>query len=257
MRHVKVLVFLAATALCFQSALAGPVVYDIVDGLYANKPSSDANIVQTGQDNWWYYDHATGGFGSGGPLSAARMTPSNYSLITVGGDGVGESYGYGPMANSRGLIKNGTWGTTYPALLSGSTQGDCIYLVDENFHMMVIEFRAPVAGTYDANFEIAGRLNSDPDMEYHLFKRVGGVSTELVYDRVGTATTSTDPNVLAASGIALDANDSLFIYATPIDSDGYDGSGIRGSITLIPEPASVAALLGVGGIATLLRRRRT
>ena len=114
------------------------VVYDVVHGLYLNKPATgdevagiaNGPVVQTGVENWWYWSHDVWAGGHQGPLTAAQMDPANYSIYALGTDGVGEPYGMGSLLNSRGHIKNGTWDPF--GLSTGLTEGTALYVTPEN-----------------------------------------------------------------------------------------------------------------------------
>jgi len=258
-------------------------IYDIVHGLYLNKPTVDSGsgtpgtgtIVQTGKDGWWYYtDPVGGGSGVKGAMTAAQMNPANYVLWTAGKDGVGDAYGFGTVsgAGGRPWVVNGTWdnGSGLPTQLTGAAEGTALNVNTENFNQIVMEWRAPSGGSHpltDVAFQFDAITGSD--MEWHIFKRVSGVSTELAYSAVLGAgadsagvpppvplvATATTPVLLTALGLNLSPGDSIFLYGRVMDHDGGDGTGIRGTINYIPEPT--AAMLLLAGAAFFgVRRRR-
>jgi hypothetical protein len=258
---------LAVSVVLGASAPAQTVSYDVVDGLYANRPigGTGGPETQLGADHWWYKYDPTVRFGQQGSLIV--RDPNTFLLMELGRDGTTGPYGWaanvGPSINNRPVFRNGD--VAARGQKSGTTQGDGVWGNAENGAQLALEWKAPADGTADVSYGLVGRNDVETDIEWHLATWVGNVWTDLGFVLVTQAHTPASPASLAATGLGLSAGDSIYLYGQIADHDAYDGTVFYGGIEFTPTPAefvpepgaAVLALLAVLGLTALLRRRMT
>lgn len=272
MRHLALRLAVGAVVLAFAGVTSGdPVLYDVVDGLFANIPAGATGgpATQTGVDNWWFKYEPAVRFGQQG--SPIVRDPNTFLLMELGSDGSARPYGWagniGSAVNDRAVFRNGS--TTNRLVLSGTSQGDGVWGNAENNAQIALEWKAPSDGIADASYELIGRDHAETDIEWHLATWDGTTWNDLDFMLVTQAHTPSSPAVLEALGLNLAAGDSIYLYGQIADHDAFDGTVITGGITFtpasaeaVPEPASVTlawiGALGLGAWMTLpARRRRT
>jgi len=205
--------------------------YDITDGFYANRPTVVGATTQIGVDNWWYYKSLWVGGNKGDSFTA---NPNGFVVMT---EGKTNPYGWWVPPN-RPYMYNGTVsGTGHATILSGSAQGGGVYVDAANTTMLAFEWRAPVECVVDVSFEFIGRNDYSSDLEFHLgywegttWTKIGSPSwVKVTRDHVVGSEAA-----LSATGIHMDAGDSIVLCVNCYDEDAYDGGLIMGGIDFDP-----------------------
>lgn len=262
----KWLAAIAAVAVLLGSPVPGNATYfDVVDGLYANRPlgGTGGPEAQLGVDNWWYKYDPTVRFGQQG--SPIVRDPTTFLLMELGSDGTSRPYGWaadkGSAINDRAVFRKGDVDDRGPK--GGTTQGNGVWGNAENSAQIALEWKAPAGGAADVSYSLVGRDNAETDIEWHLATWVGSTWTDLDYVLVTQLDTPASPASLSAAGLPLAAGDSIYLYGQIADHDAYDGTVFYGGIDFtptpaefVPEPGSAGlALVAMLGLAVLLRRR--
>ncbi|MFT5124083.1 MAG: hypothetical protein ACI9TH_004905 [Kiritimatiellia bacterium] len=225
------------------NAFAEVTVYDLVDGLTTNRPvgATGGAAVQSGYAGWWFkYEPLTpwGGLANG-PIA---RNPSDFLLLDLGRDGSTGSYGWaanaGSAINDRGVVRNGNWPNR--GQQNGESPGDALFANAENNAQLVIEWQAPVSGMAAVAFEFNGADHAEADLQWHIGTWDGASWIDHGFVVVRQTDTPAQPAQLTVNNLPVSAGDSIYLYGHVYDHDAFDGTLIRGGISLSTEPTDLA-----------------
>ncbi len=210
--------------------------FDITSGFYANRSPVNGVTTQIGADNWWYHK---AGWTTGNKGNSFSTNPSRFVLLTDGRSGTSGAYGWWVPPNRPYLYNGKVDATGHAGIQSGTSMGTGVYVDAANGTMLALEWKAPIACIVDASYTFIGRNHSSSDLEFHL-----GFSSGTNWVKLGSPSwvLVTEDNVvgsertLSASGIRLNAGESIILCVNCYDLDDYDGALITGGITFNPLP---------------------
>lgn len=219
-------------------------------------------------------------------LAAATLAAGSANAAILAGQTIGLDFGdVAPTNNFNGISSTGTSGDLV-ILADGSTttgvtinvttnNGNSFFNGDTGDSLTGLSSDYDVSNVTDWMGDIGGGARSitltfsglDSNLSYNLEGVIGGFSGNTATDGTamtigGTAlsfapdTASSDPRIVNFSGVTVDSGTSTTDGTLTITIDDATVPVISAlTITAVPEPSSTA-LLGLGGLALIMRRRK-
>ncbi len=225
--------------------------------------------TQGGDDGFWYRWDNSGNprinwweVGAASALTLNAGGPTAYPLLGyAANDTRGYEHGwvYQASTGAPGYVGNITYDESDANLQAGEVNLQYTNTSQDGGYPPIVEWKATSAGEYNTDFTLR-EIGTAAIWQAHLLTWDASASTwgnQKYHIQLGTGSQAMSFD----SAVSLDAGDSIVLYLTAVDTDDAGGGGgggrpyLSGGVNVIPEPATFG-LLGLAGVAMLLRRRR-
>jgi hypothetical protein len=188
------------------------------------------------------YSSAPGDFFSFGGANHSndflRISGNSNSIGALQGWGFPDTSSYVPA-----VVVNTLDGPTSGILSIAPIDASQILMHGGSVGSAVLRFTATMAGTYS----VVGDWES---------LQFGSTINKILRNGESLFSNTADVSTFSLSDISMNVNDTIdFVVDSGLDGIGGDSTGLRATITAVPEPTTLA-LFGLGGIGLAIAKRR-
>lgn len=231
--------------LCCPGATSA-IVYDPVAQLYTPCPLNTApyylDAPQVGTNGWYYgYRVTSSGAANEAPDGSYTLLPASFNGFYRG---VGWGLRSGSFLASPYIINGSEAANGYENFGGGNRLAMPEYTdVAGASWSPVLVWQASASGTADIGYFLRSTNKTNPGnhIQAWLSKWDGVTLTNLAY--IDISAYSDTYSSLAAAGVLVHVGDQIQLLIGPKGNGAYDGSLVYGSITFVPEPATLIVLL--------------
>ncbi|NNJ87435.1 MAG: PEP-CTERM sorting domain-containing protein [Akkermansiaceae bacterium] len=199
------------------------------------------------------------------PHQSAAAATAGFTAELYMANNIGKEMQWTNVGTTLGTWGSGAQGPFSPAPITSNN--NLIYVLDQNSGVGTLEFRVSNTGSDNIALEylfFSARPDSSGSTQMTVsyasgdLTASGGGSTVVSYTSTSYTGYDVDLTSILTDNTLGAGESAVFTLVTPsaLTNRFYvDDIGMSGSITAVPEPSS-AALLGLAGLALILRRRK-